>query len=66
MVASGYRPEVAYLECINELRLVVEIIYHKGLKGLRRGASNTEDDEHLLEDVGKRIRSMMRWIPQEE
>ena len=43
MVESGYQLEVAYLECINELRLVLEIIYQRGLKGLRKEASNTAE-----------------------
>jgi ketol-acid reductoisomerase len=43
MVEEGYQPEVAYFECINELRLVIDIIYQKGLKGLRNEASNTAE-----------------------
>jgi ketol-acid reductoisomerase len=118
LVEAGYQPELAYFECAHELKLIVDLIYEKGISGMRYSISNTaeygdmtrgrrivtdetraemrkilseiqtgqfakewllenrvgrpvfnaiarRDAEHPVEQVGKRLRSMMSWINQE-
>lgn len=43
LVDSGYPPELAYFECIHELKLVVDLFYHQGLEALHRNISNTAE-----------------------
>ncbi|MBU0719661.1 MAG: ketol-acid reductoisomerase [Planctomycetes bacterium] len=38
---AGYEPEVAYLECVHELKQVVDLMYERGLAGMREQISNT-------------------------
>jgi len=40
---AGYQPELAYLECIHELKQVVDLIYAEGLSGMRSRISNTAE-----------------------
>lgn len=116
LVEAGYQPEIAYFECLHELKLIVDLIYEGGIKGmyysvsdtaeyggLTRGAEVIDDsvrermrdilkrvqngsfaeewiaenknglkelnsmrsdlDDHKVEKVGERLRSMMDWIP---
>jgi ketol-acid reductoisomerase len=115
LVKAGYQPEVAYFECMHELKLIVDLFYQGGLAYMRYSVSDTAefgdytrgprivDDhvraemkkilgeiqngqfarewvlenqanrasflatrrveaEHPIEEVGKRLRSMMSWI----
>ena len=115
LVAAGYQPEIAYFECMHELKLIVDLMYENGIQGMRYSISNTaeygdmmvgpriinqavrdemkkvlteiqsgnfakeyllenqvgmpvykaikkRDSEHLIEKVGRELRSMMRWI----
>ncbi|MBF0387736.1 MAG: ketol-acid reductoisomerase [Candidatus Omnitrophica bacterium] len=115
LVAAGYAPEMAYFECLHELKLIVDIIYEEGIAGMRKRVSDTaeygdytrgprivtdktkkemqkalkeiqsgkfarewmkenkkgragflkmraEQDNHPIEEVGKRLRGMMSWI----
>jgi len=41
LVEGGYQPEVAYFETVNELKLIVDLIYEKGLTGMLRAVSDT-------------------------
>ncbi len=41
LVQAGYQPEVAYFECLNELKLIVDLIYEHGLSGMFAAVSNT-------------------------
>jgi ketol-acid reductoisomerase len=43
LVAGGVSPEVAYLECIGELRLIAELIEARGIAGMREVISNTAE-----------------------
>jgi len=114
-VEAGYQPEVAYFECLHELKLIVDLIYQGGISYMRYSISNTAEygdltrgnriinasvraemkkilDEiqsgefarewilenqagrpvfqalaraqrnHLIEQVGKELRKMMKWI----
>ena len=115
LTKAGYQPEVAYFECLHELKLIVDLMYEGGLAGMRYSVSDTaeygdytrgprvvseqtkaemkrilgeiqsgqfarewvlenqanragflamrrRDAEHPIEEVGKRLRSMMSWI----
>ena len=115
LVKAGYQPEVAYFECMHELKLIVDLFYQGGLAYMRYSVSDTAEfgdysrgprvvDEHVraemqkilgeiqsgqfarewvlenqanrasflatrraeadhpIEEVGKRLRSMMSWI----
>jgi len=42
-VAAGYDPEMAYFECLHEVKLIVDLIYEKGLAGMRYSISNTAE-----------------------
>ncbi len=119
LVEAGYQPEIAYFECLHELKLIVDLINEQGISGMRYSISNTAEygditvgkriitDEtraemkrvlddiqsgrfarewmlenkanqpvlkamrekesgHLIERVGKELRSMMSWIKQKE
>lgn len=119
LVAAGYQPEIAYFECLHELKLIVDLIYEQGISGMRYSISNTaeygditvgkriitdetrkemkrilediqegrfarewilenranqpvlkamrkKESDHLIEKVGKELRSMMAWIKQKE
>ena len=41
LVEAGYAPEMAYFECCHELKLIVDLIYERGIEGMRNGVSNT-------------------------
>ena len=43
LVAAGYQPELAYFECVHEMKLIVDLIYEGGLNGMRRGVSDTAE-----------------------
>jgi ketol-acid reductoisomerase len=115
LVEAGYQPEVAYFECMHEMKLIVDLFYQGGLAYMRYSVSDTaeygdytrgprivsdetktemkkilgeiqsgqfarewvlenqanragflamrrRDAEHSIEEVGKRLRSMMAWI----
>jgi ketol-acid reductoisomerase len=115
LVQAGYQPEVAYFECMHEMKLIVDLFYQGGLAYMRYSVSDTaeygdytrgprivnpetqaemkkilseiqsgqfarewvlenqanragflamrrRDADHQIEEVGKRLRSMMSWI----
>ncbi|MGI9050182.1 MAG: ketol-acid reductoisomerase [Rubrobacteraceae bacterium] len=43
LVEAGYQPELAYYECVNELKLIVDLIYEGGLAEMRYSISNTAE-----------------------
>ena len=115
LVAAGYQPEIAYFECLHELKLIVDLMYEGGISYMRYSISDTaeygditrgrriiseetraemrrilkeiqsgefarewilenmagrpvynalkkKDSEHLIEQVGAKLRAMMSWI----
>ncbi len=115
LVDAGYQPEIAYFECLHELKLIVDLMYEQGISGMRYSISDTaeygdmsrgsriiNDDtraemkkilgeiqsgqfaeewvaeahggrtnflamekagqDHLIEEVGSKLRAMMPWI----
>lgn len=119
LVEAGYQPEMAYFECLHEVKLIVDLIYQGGLDYMRYSVSNTAEygdysrgpriiteetkdemraileeiqtgqfarewilenqakapvfkalrrmeREHEIEEVGRKLRSMMPWIDAKE
>ncbi|NBS12527.1 MAG: ketol-acid reductoisomerase [Gammaproteobacteria bacterium] len=115
LVEAGYAPEMAYFECLHELKLIVDLMYEGGIANMRYSISNTAEygdltrgprivtdetkwemkqilteiqngefarefilenqanqptlkakrrigEEHLIEEVGAKLRGMMPWI----
>ena len=118
LVEAGYQPELAYFECLHELKLITDMIWAGGISGMRKRVSDTakwgdvhcgprvidervkenmrqllrdiqsgefakqwiaedqagrtnftrlmqQDEQHQLEQVGRRLRQMMAWIGNE-
>jgi len=115
LVEAGYQPEIAYFECLHELKLIVDLIHEHGITGMRYSISDTaeygdltkgkriitdetrkemkkllseiqsgefarewilenqagrpvfnavrkQEANHMIEQVGKKLRSMMSWL----
>jgi ketol-acid reductoisomerase len=43
LVAAGYQPEIAYFECLHEVKLIVDLIYEGGLSWMRHSVSTTAE-----------------------
>ena len=43
LVEAGYQPEVAYFECLHELKLIVDLMYRGGLNYMRHSVSDTAE-----------------------
>ncbi len=43
LVEAGYQPEVAYFECLHELKLIVDLMYEEGIAGMRYSVSDTAE-----------------------
>jgi ketol-acid reductoisomerase len=43
LVEAGFSPEVAYLECLTEVKLISDLIYARGIAGMREAISNTAE-----------------------
>lgn len=119
LVEAGYKPELAYFECLHELKLIVDLIYSGGIQDMRYSISDTakwgdvtagpkvigaeskkamkqilddiqsgkfakewiaendngqqtlkkllkEDENHIIETTGKKLRSMMTWLNEDK
>ncbi len=119
LVDAGYQPEIAYFECLHELKLIVDLIYEGGIANMRYSISDTAEygdvtrgprivndatrqemrcilseiqsgefarewilenqagrpvlnaltrlgKAHLIEEVGRELRSMMSWLKEEK
>jgi ketol-acid reductoisomerase len=64
LVQAGYQPEIAYFECLHELKLIVDLIYQGGIKYMRYSVSDTAEygdytrgprviDAHVRENMKK-------------
>ena len=68
LVQAGYQPEMAYFECLHELKLIVDLIQESGLTGMRAAISNTAEYGDLTRGsrvIGEETRQEMRKILQE-
>jgi len=43
LVNAGYQPEIAYFECLHELKLIVDLLYEGGIATMRNSISNTAE-----------------------
>jgi ketol-acid reductoisomerase len=43
LVEAGYQPEIAYFECLHELKLITDLIYKHGIYGMRKRVSDTAE-----------------------
>lgn len=43
LVAAGYQPEIAYFECLHEMKLIVDLMYEGGMATMRNSISNTAE-----------------------
>jgi ketol-acid reductoisomerase len=65
LVEAGYQPEVAYFECLHEVKLIVDLIYEGGLARMRHSISNTAEYGDLTRGnrvVGDETRAKMKQI----
>ena len=53
LVGAGYQPEIAYFECLHELKLITDLIYSVGIQGMRKRVSDTAEYGDLTR--GKRV-----------
>jgi ketol-acid reductoisomerase len=65
LVEAGYQPEIAYFECLHEVKLIVDLMYQGGLSYMRYSISNTAEYGDLTRGpriVNDRTRAEMRKI----
>jgi ketol-acid reductoisomerase len=65
LVAAGYAPEIAYFECVHEVKLIVDLIYEGGLSRMRDSISNTAEYGDLTRGelvVGDPTRKAMKKV----
>ena len=65
LVEAGYQPEVAYFECLHELKLIVDLIYEGGLERMRYSVSDTAEYGDLTRGpriINDQVRSEMKDI----
>jgi ketol-acid reductoisomerase len=69
LVRAGYPPELAYFECLHELKFIVDLIYEAGISGMRKLISDTAKWGELTvgskivdQTVQKRMRSVLKTI----
>ena len=65
LVNAGYPPEMAYFECVHEVKLIVDLIYEGGLTNMRYSISNTAEYGDLTRGkrvIGPEVRQAMQQI----
>jgi len=68
LVAAGYQPEVAYFECVHQMKLIVDLIFEQGIDGMRFSISDTAEYGGLTRGprvIGERSRDAMQQILEE-
>ena len=66
LVEAGYDPRLAYFECLHELKLIVDLMYEKGIQGMRHSISNTAEYGDMTRGprvIGPESRAAMREDP---
>lgn len=67
LVEAGYAPELAYFECLHELKFIVDLIHEQGLSGMRSLISDTAEWGELTvgpQIIDARVRARMRKVLQ--
>ena len=66
LVGAGYQPEIAYFECLHELKLIVDLMYQGGISYMWYSVSDTAEDGGYLggdalvtDEVKKRMRGLL-------
>jgi ketol-acid reductoisomerase len=65
LVEAGYDPRLAYFECLHELKLIVDLMYEKGIQGMRDSISNTAEYGDMTRGkrvIGEETRAAMQKI----
>lgn len=73
LVEAGYSPEMAYFECIHEMKLIVDLIVEQGFAGMRNAISNTAEygdltrgdrviDEHVKASMKKLLEEIQTGV----
>ena len=65
LVEAGYSPEMAYFECLHELKLIVDLVYEGGIGNMRYSVSNTAEYGDLTRGprvINQSTRREMRQI----
>lgn len=68
LVHSGYAPEFAYLECVHELKQIADLLYTRGLSGMRDAISNTAEYGDLTRGpriIDEHVRAQMQRVLEE-
>src|SRR5689334_24262780 len=62
---AGYDPRLAYFECLHELKLIVDLMYEKGISGMRYSISNTAEYGDMTRGrriIGEETRAAMKQV----
>ena len=65
LVAAGYQPEMAYFECLHELKLIVDLMYEAGVSGMRFSISETAKYGDVVTGpriINKAVRAEMKKV----
>jgi ketol-acid reductoisomerase len=65
LVDAGYDPRLAYFECMHELKLIVDLMYEKGIAGMRYSISNTAEYGDMTRGsrvIGEESRAAMKQL----
>jgi ketol-acid reductoisomerase len=65
LVEAGYDPRLAYFECLHELKLIADLMYEKGIQGMRHSISNTAEYGDMTRGkrvIGEESRAAMKQI----
>ncbi|HEX5182321.1 MAG TPA: ketol-acid reductoisomerase [Allosphingosinicella sp.] len=69
LVDAGFSPEIAYFECLTEVKLIADLIYERGIAGMREAISNTAEfgalkggDRIVNADTRTEMRRILREV----
>jgi ketol-acid reductoisomerase len=68
LVEAGYDPRLAYFECLHELKLIADLMYEKGIQGMRYSISNTAEYGDMTRGkrvIGEESRAAMKKVLEE-
>ncbi len=68
LVEAGYSPEMAYFECLHEVKLIVDLIYEGGIANMRYSISNTAEYGDLTRGpriINKEVKKEMKKVLEE-